>query len=218
MSKFDALMEAIKANDEARALEAVAAINPSEDRPGPDSPILQALYRGMEKVPVALVEKGYEASLIEAAAMGDAAKTKERIASGEELTLASPDGWTALHLAAFLGRPEATAVLLAAGADLGAISGNSMANQPLHAAIAGRGDPAVIAALIQAGADASYAAGSLWTPLHLAASRGKDELCFALIEKGASPLAQSENGKTPADIAAERGHEKLAHKLRAKSA
>jgi hypothetical protein len=95
MSQFDALMEAIKSNDEAAALKAAAAINLSDDRPGPDSPILQALYRGMEQVPAALVAHGYAPSLIEAAAMGDAAATKERAEAGEDLTLKSPDGWTA---------------------------------------------------------------------------------------------------------------------------
>lgn len=214
MSQFDALMEAIKSNDEAAALKAVAAINLSDDRPGPDSPILQALYRGMEQVPAALVAHGYAPSLIEAAAMGDAAATKERAEAGEDLTLKSPDGWTALHLAAFLGRPEATAVLLAAGADHGAVSANPTANQPLHAAIAGRGDAATIAALIAAGADASYAAGSLWTPLHLAAARGNAELCETLIAKGSPVGAKNVDGLTPADVAESRGHAAVAERLK----
>ena len=33
---------------------------------------------------------------------------------------------------AAFGRPKLTALLLAAGADHGAVSGNAMANQPLH--------------------------------------------------------------------------------------
>ncbi|MBL9012185.1 MAG: ankyrin repeat domain-containing protein [Alphaproteobacteria bacterium] len=208
------VMAAIAANDEDAALAAVAALDAAAEPRPLDSPVLQALYRGMERLPAALLARGYKTDLIEAAAMGDAAELRRHVEAGADLALRSPDGWTALHLAAFLGRPEATAVLLAAGADHGAVSQNPMANQPLHAAIAGRGDPGVIAALIAAGADASYAAGSLWTPLHLAASRGQAALCETLIEKGAAPAARAADGKTAADIAAERGHAALAGDLR----
>ena len=195
------VMAAIAANDEDAALAAVAALDAAaEPRPLAS--------------PAALLARGYKTDLIEAAAMGDAAELRRHVEAGADLALRSPDGWTALHLAAFLGRPEATAVLLAAGADHGAVSQNPMANQPLHAAIAGRGDPGVIAALIAAGADASYAAGSLWRPLHLAASRGQAALCETLIEKGAAPAARAADGKTAADIAAERGHAALAGDLR----
>jgi len=207
-------MAAIAANDEDAALAAVAALDAAAEPRPLDSPVLQALYRGMERLPAALLARGYKTDLIEAAAMGDAAELRRHVEAGADLALRSPDGWTALHLAAFLGRPEATAVLLAVGADHGAVSQNPMANQPLHAAIAGRGDPGVIAALIAAGADASYAAGSLWTPLHLAASRGQAALCETLIEKGAAPAARAADGKTAADIAAERGHAALAGDLR----
>jgi len=208
------VMAAIAANDEDAALAAVAALDAAAEPRPLDSPVLQALYRGMERLPAALLARGYKTDLIEAAAMGDAAELRRHVEAGADLALRSPDGWTALHLAAFLGRPEATAVLLAVGADHGAVSQNPMANQPLHAAIAGRGDPGVIAALIAAGADASYAAGSLWTPLHLAASRGQAALCETLIEKGAAPAARAADGKTAADIAAERGHAALAGDLR----
>lgn len=207
------VMAAIAANDEEAALAAISEMDAAGEAHPVDSPVLQALYRGMERVPPALVSRGYDLDLIEAAAVGDAARVAAHVADGADLTLASPDGWTALHLAAFLGRPEATAVLLAAGADHGAISGNAMANQPLHAAIAGRSDPNVIAALIAAGADASYAAGSLWTPLHLAASRGNGALCETLVAKGADLKALSADGKTAADVAQERGHDGLAERL-----
>lgn len=208
------VMAAIAANDEDAALSAIAELDAAAEPHPVDSPVLQALYRGMERVAPALVARGYRLDLIEAAAVGDAAHLKTHLADEADLTLRSPDGWTALHLAAFLGRPEATALLLAAGADHGAVSGNAMANQPLHAAIAGRGDPDVIAALIEAGADASYAAGSLWTPLHLAASRGNAALCAALVAKGADPAAVSADGQTAADLATARGHADLGAKLR----
>ncbi len=208
------VMAAIASNDEDAALAAIAALDAAAECHPLDSPVLQALYRGMERVAPALVARGYRLDLIEAAAVGDAAQVKARLAEDADLAARSPDGWTALHLAAFLGRPEATVLLLAAGADHGAVSGNAMANHPLHAAIAGRSDPDVIAALIQAGADASYAAGSLWTPLHLAASRGNGDLCRTLLATGADPAAKSADDKTAADVAIERGHAALGERLR----
>lgn len=211
---YAGVMAAILANDEAAALDEIGKIHCAGEPHPTESPVLQALYRGMERVPAALEARGYAFDLIEAAAVGDAARLAEHIADEHDLALKSPDGWTALHLAAFLGRPEATAVLLAAGADHAAVSSNPMANQPLHAAIAGRSDPGVIAALIAAGADASYAAGSLWTPLHLAASGGNEALCETLLEKGADPAAVSADGKTAADVAHERGHLTLGQRLR----
>lgn len=211
---YAGVMAAIAANDEDAALAAIDRIHVTAEPHPVDSPVLQALYRGMERVPAALKARGYQFDVIEAAAAGDADRLKEHIAGEEDLTLRSPDGWTALHLAAFLGRPEATAVLLAAGADHAAVSGNTTANHPLHAAIAGRSDPDVIAALIAAGADASYAAGSLWTPLHLAASRGNEGLCDTLLAKGADAGAVSADGKTAADVAHERGHPTLGERLK----
>ena len=116
----------------------------------------------------------------------------------------------ALHLAAFMGRAATVRVLLAAGADVAAVGANPMANQPLHAAIAGRGDAGAIAALLGAGADVAYAAAGGTTPLHLAASRGNEGLCRSLIASGADKAARTADGKTPADIAAERGFPELA--------
>jgi ankyrin repeat protein len=62
----------------------------------------------------------------------------------------------------------------------------------------------------------SYAAGSLWTPLHLAAARGNAELCETLIAKGSPVGAKNVDGLTPADVAESRGHAAVAERLRRK--
>ena len=49
------VMAAIAANDEAAALAAIAQMDAAGEAHPLDSPVLQALYRGMEKVPAALV-------------------------------------------------------------------------------------------------------------------------------------------------------------------
>ena len=213
------VMAAIAANDEAAALAAIADMDAAGEAHPVDSPVLQALYRGMEKVPEALRLRGYQFDVCEAAAAGNAAVLGMLIDwdRPEDVESAfSPDGWTPLHLAAFMGRSEAASILLTGPRreQLDALSRNQMANQPLHAAIAGRSDAATIAILIEAGADVNTAAGGGYTPLHLAASRGNGELCDTLVGKGADPTAISADGKTAADVAHERGHASLAERLR----
>ena len=214
MQPYAHVMSAILANDAEAALAAIAAIPAGTTRP-PDSPLLQALYRGMEHLPLALMRAGYVPDLHEAAALGDAERIAALVAAGAPVSGHGHDGWTALHLAAFMGHGGSVRVLLAAGADIAAVGDNPMANQPLHAAIAGRGDAGAIAALLGAGADVTYAAAGGVTPLHLAASRGNEGLCRTLIAAGADKTARTADGKTPADIAAERGFKALVKSLAA---
>lgn len=212
MQPYARVMSAIVANDEDAALTAVADLPPGTPRPQ-ESPLLQALYRGMRQVPPALMAGGYAPDLYEAAAIGDGERVAALIAAGAPVSGHGHDGWTALHLAAFLGHAATVRVLLAAGADVTAVGANPMANQPLHAAIAGRGDAGAIAALLGAGADVTYAAAGGTTPLHLAASRGNEGLCRTLMAAGADKAALTADGKTAAAIAAERGFPELGRAL-----
>src|SRR3954468_7486810 len=125
----------------------------------------------------------------------------------------SADGWTALHLAAFMGHRQAAEALLEMGADLAALSKNQMANQPLHAALAGKTDHAMVQMLIDRGADVNARGGAGVMPLHLAASRGDGTMCDVLIKKGADPVAKMDDGSTPSDIAAKRGHAAVAQQI-----
>lgn len=120
------------------------------------------------------------------------------------------DGWTPLHLAAFHGDAEQVAMLLSTGASPLALSRNTMANTPLHAAIAGAESDLVVRALLAGGASAVLAAGGGATPLHLAASRGNRALCELLLAHGADPRATMDDGKRPDAIAADRGHAAVA--------
>lgn len=212
MQPYANVMSAILANDEAAALAAIADLPAGTPRPS-ESALLQALYRGMESVPRALLAAGHVPDLHEAAALGDAERVAALVAAGSPVSGHGHDGWTPLHLAAFMGHAGTVRVLLAAGADIAAVGANPMANQPLHAAIAGRGDAGAIAALLGAGADIGYAAAGGATPLHLAASRGNEGLCRTLIASGADPAAPMSDGRTAAAIAAERGFADLAAML-----
>ena len=145
--------------------------------------------------------------VFEAAASNDARRVAELVGQDPgRLGACSVDGWTPLHLAAFLGARESMLVLIGLGAPLNAVSQNPMANTPLHAAIAGVAGESLAPLLIALGADTGYIGGSQVSALHLAASRGFENLCRLLLARGVDRDARTEDGKTAAEIARERGH------------
>ena len=76
---------------------------------------------------------------------------------------------------------------------------------PLHAAAASTDNPAVIAALIDRGANPNARGGTGWTPLHLAAlSNGNPAVITTLMERGADPKARDGEGKLPWNYAKDR--------------
>lgn len=193
-------LEAAKAALERDASQATDAI------PGGLSPLMFALYNGALEI-AQLLKAFRPLDVFEAAAMNDARRVAELVAAQPALTTEySPDGWTPMHLAAFLGSREALFVLLGLGAPMEAISQNPMSNTPMHAAIAGPAGEALAPLLIGFGADVKYVGGSGVSALHLAASRGFDGLCKLLLSRGADRAGRTEDGKTAAEIARERGH------------
>jgi surface polysaccharide O-acyltransferase-like enzyme len=65
-----------------------------------------------------------------------------------------------------------------------------------------QGDPAVVAAVLDAGADVNERDGSGNTPLHAVAFFGWDAVGRLLLERGADPLAQNVVGRLPAALMA----------------
>lgn len=180
-----------------------------------ESPMLAALYRGQNETALRIATHR-NLDIAEAAAMNDTSTVAARLQAAPECIFTlTPDGWTALHLAAFFGAVESAELLLGAGADVDARSQNGMSNTPLCAALAGRGVEAMIALLIARGADVNTRAGGGVTPLHLAASRGAISSIELLLTHGARLTATLETGQTPAVIARERGHEAAAAYLEA---
>jgi ankyrin repeat protein len=81
------------------------------------------------------------------------------------------NGWTPLHFAAQAVSESVTALLLAAGADVGVK--DTFGNTPLFRAVfCARGDGSVITALLEAGANPNEANKSGVTPLGLAETIG----------------------------------------------
>lgn len=202
------LMLAIQNRDLARAKAALErnAAQATDPLPGGLSPLMFALYNGAQDI--ALLLSGFRPlDVFEAAAMGDAARLAALVSADPDLIKThSVDGWTPLHLAAFMGRRDTLLVLMGLGAPLEAPSTNYMKNLPLHAGIAGAAGETLAPLLIALGADPQSVGGSGVTALHLAASRGFEALCKLLLARGADRKLKTEDGKVAAELARERGH------------
>jgi len=179
------------------------------------SALLWSVYSGQALVTRFLLSGLDSIDIFEAAATGDIARLEELLDADPSLIQAfSPDGWTALHLAAAFGGPQSVAFLLGHGADPDVISQSAMRNRPLHAALSLSDNPEAIRHLIAHGADLNAKQAGGYTALHQGASAGKTEAVKVLMNAGADPTVRCDAGKTPADYAEAKGHHSLANLLR----
>lgn len=178
----------------------------TEPLPGGLSPLMFALYHEAHDI-ASLLRQFAEPNLFEAAALDDAALVARRVLDDPPGAQGfSPDGWTALHLAAFFGSRCACFVLIGLGCPLEVRAQNPTANTPLHAAIAGAAGEQLAPLLIALGARVDTVGGDGVTALHLAAARGFESLCRLLVARGMDRLALTADGKTASDLARERGY------------
>jgi ankyrin repeat protein len=191
------------------------------------SALMWSIYAGQTTIRnfllVQIANQGLALDLFEAAAVGDPAEIKaalepEPAEPGQLVQLLpsdliqsySADGWTALHLAAAFGTPEAVKLLIDHGAKVDAVSKNPQANQPLHAALALGRNPESIRLLLDAGADPNARQTAGYTALFSAAAANRSDLAELLIAHGANPTLTNDFGQTAATLARERGHTELA--------
>jgi len=211
------LVDAVNAGDAARVRAILVddgALVAARDGAGV-SVLMLARYRFDREVTDALLAADPELDLFEAAALGYVDRLRERLMDDPGAASAfSPDGFTALHFAAFFGKPEAAKVLLEHGASVDAYTRNPFANQPLHAAAAGR-HIEVCRVLLAAGADVNATQHGGYTPLHEAAQHGDAEMTELFLSAGADPTLTTDAGETAADTAAAAGHADLADRIRA---
>jgi ankyrin repeat protein len=164
-----------------------------------------SVYVGQPVIRDFLLSRLPSLDLFEASAYGEVSRIEPLLDHSVQET--SPDGWTPLHLAAAFGGPQATAFLLANGADVKQVSRNPAHNQALHACIALGRNLETAQLLLDHGADVNATQAGGYTPLHQAAAAGLTEMAQLLLKAGANPAARCDQGKTPADYARERGHE-----------
>jgi uncharacterized protein len=149
------------------------------------SPVVYALYVREPEIARLLGSAKGRLDVFEAAALADAT-TLGAILAADPLAAVdwSPDGFTALHLASFLGDAACAGILLDAGADVAAVSRNPMLVQPLHSAAASA-NVDVARVLVEHGADVNAEQRDGFTPLD-AANQNRDEALQALLlEHGA---------------------------------
>jgi ankyrin repeat protein len=216
VAAVEELEEAIKTGD-ALSVRDLLERDPSLARAtlsGGATPALLAIYHHSSDVLEALLAAGTELTVFEAAAGGYAERVREDLRLQPDLAAArSPDGWTALHLAAHFGHTEAMQALLDAGAGVHARSANDLANHPLHAAVAG-GNAGAVSLLLSRGADVNAIQHAGWTPLHGAAQAGHLEILRLLLEHGAETSARNDDGSTALALAERHGRDAAVALLR----
>ena len=175
-----------------------------------DSVLVTALYRGHMDVVNLVRTRGVDLNIWEAAAVGDTERVVALLDADPELVRAySHDGWTPLHLAAYLGYPSTVDALIARGADVTARSRNDFDNEPLHTVMAGAQVRTVAETLIARGATVNARQHGGYTALHEAAGNGNLDLTELLLTHGADVNALTDDGKSPLTLAAEQGHAEI---------
>jgi ankyrin repeat protein len=153
-----------------------------------------------------------ETALVIALKKDDPKKDDFRIAqlmldAGTDVNLAAVNGITPLMAAAYSGRTEIVAQLLAKGADVNAVD-RLMKNAMTYAA--GEGRTEVVKLFIAKGVNPNTLYEHELTALMWAAGGGHAETVRALLDAGANTGLKDDRGKTAADIARELKFEDVA--------
>jgi RNA polymerase sigma factor (sigma-70 family) len=185
--------------------------------------LIIAVNSGHHALADLLFDAGVDPGLHEAAAIGDSARVRLALDQHpEQLDAYSPEGFTALALAAHFGHLEVMRLLIDRGADVNRVATHRLAVTPLHAALFGRQLEAALL-LVERGANVAIARGggagmkrAGWTPLHYAAGMGFSALVQPLLDRGADPSHRDEEGKTPLDVAIDANHSGIVDVLRSR--
>jgi RNA polymerase sigma factor (sigma-70 family) len=182
--------------------------------------LILAVNSGHTEIAEMLMAAGVSPDFYEAASIGRAELAARFLDEDASLLESySPEGFTALALAAHFGHAPTVELLIARGASLNAVSKHQMGVTPLHAALFGRRvETARI--LIEAGADVQARRGGAgwpragWTALHYCAAFGFVDLVQRLIDRGADLNARDDEGSTPLAVAVADGQPDTAKLLR----
>ncbi len=194
------LIAAVKAGD-AATVERLVAREPELAAATEDGvpAVRLALYHRQPAVLTALLAAVPPLDGFDHAALGWVDDLGRDLAADPELVARhAADGFTALHLAAFLGGPDTVRLLLEAGASPNEPAGGGL--RPLHSAAAAR-DAASARLLLDAGADPDAQQQGGFTALHAAAHHDDEALAEALLRAGADPTLRTDAGADAAGLA-----------------
>ena len=149
------------------------------------SAIMFALYVRERDIARRLAEVKRSLDVFEASSLGDATQLAA-ILERDPLAAVdwSPDGFTPLHFAAFLGTVATATLLIDADADVSAVSRNAMLVQPLHSAAAAC-NLEVARVLVEHGADVNAEQQDGYLPLDAANQNHDAPMQELLLEHGA---------------------------------
>ena len=217
--KSKELLEAIRAGDKT-TIDALLQQEPALlgfTAPNGSSVVLLATYYGHAELTELFLRHGAKLNVFEASATGNLESVQQLVERDPSAVNSfAPDGFYPLGLAAFFGHREIVRFLLERGADVHLAARNAQRVTVLHAAVSRR-DAAIVAALLDHGADPNARQQKGFAPLHAAAANGDEHIARVLVEHGAEVEARTDDGKTPQELAAEKGHQQVAEWLRAQT-
>ena len=168
--------------------------------------MLLSLYYRQAGVTPLLRAVERDLSIYEGSAVGDTGAVESILADDPSLLdAAAADGFTALGLAAFLGREQTARALVGRGAQVNLPSSNTQKVAPLHSAAAG-GHNAIAELLLDNGADPNLRQEAGYVAIHSAALNGNSELVELLLERGADVSTEGPDGSRAIDFARKGGH------------
>lgn len=175
--------------------------------------LLLALFHQKRDVANVILEAEPELGILEAAAAGRVDRVRELLAADPDaIGERTPEGFTTLGLAAFLGGSDAVRVLLEHGADADDDADNPFGVRPVHAASAAH-DHETMRLLLEAGADPNQRQRGGFVPLHEAAHTDDVEMARLLLDHGADPALTADDGRDARRMAADDGNTRVAQLL-----
>lgn len=188
VNQSESILTAVK-NGDHEQVKALLAANPrlvnTNDTDGLFLVVKAAYNHDREMVQI-LLDAGAYLDVHEAAAAGSLEQAQAWLAhSPDDLNAFSRDGFTPLQLACYFNHEALALYLLEQGADVSLVSQNGMKIQALHAA-ATHGNPVIVKALLERGANPNARQMDDYTPLDEAKQNNDVTLVELLQEYGAT--------------------------------
>ena len=178
------------------------------------SAILLALYYGHQDIAQAIAAKKGGLDIFEASVLGKLERLKSLIEQDSALVETySPDGFTPVTLAAYLGQKSVTEYLIEKGANVNAIAKNATGFTALTGAVANN-HVEISKILVKRGANVNHRYEGGVSPLMEACLNGNLELVNFLLENGADSSAKTKDEKSPLTFAKEKNHGKVVEALK----